>query len=197
MDATLLLALALFAVVSVGTPGPNNVMLLASGANFGLRRTWWHILGINAGLAMMIALTGLGMGALFQTVPEAALALKVLSVAYLLWLAWKIAHAGAPGEAAVKPRPMGTLAAAAFQWVNPKAWAMVLGAVANYAPTPGLAGVAVVMAVFLLVGPPLNALWTLMGREMRRLLTNPAQLRAFNWTMAAMLILSLLPVLRH
>jgi threonine/homoserine/homoserine lactone efflux protein len=190
-------ALCLFAFVAIGTPGPNNVMLLASGANFGLRRTLPHILGINLGMQGMLVMTGLGLGALLLAAPGALALLKIASLAYLLWLAWKIAHAAAPGEAGPQARPMSLAAAALFQWVNPKAWAIALGGLAAYAPGQSPAAVAVVLVIFASLGPPLNTLWTLLGRGLRQMLRNPQRLRAFNWTMAALLVASMLPALWH
>jgi threonine/homoserine/homoserine lactone efflux protein len=197
MSTEVLLALWTFAFVSIGTPGPNNVMLLASCANFGLRRTLPHILGINIGILGMLLVVGLGVGALVLAAPGAVLALKTVSIGYLVWLAWKIAHAAPPGEADANGRPMTPLAAAAFQLVNPKAWAMVLGAVTAYAPGHDLAAVAVVLVAFASLGLPRNMAWTMLGGAVRRLLSSPARLRAFNWSMAGLLLASLWPALNH
>ncbi len=121
-------------------------------------------------------------------------ALKVVAVAYMLWLAWKIARAGAPGEGKAGGRPMTFLQAAAFQWVNPKAWAMALGAVAAYVPEPSVAAYAAVAGVFALVNLPSVSVWAAAGQGLRRWLEGPGRLRAFNWTMAGLLVLSLWPV---
>jgi threonine/homoserine/homoserine lactone efflux protein len=191
MTADLFAALLAFAFVTSVTPGPNNMMLLASGVNFGFRRTVPHMLGISLGHAVMVFLVGLGVAGAFRAWPPALTVLKVLSVAYMLWLAWKIATSGAPGERAAKARPMTFLQAAAFQWVNPKAWAMALGAVANYLPVPSLAGLLTVAAVFAAVNLPSVSVWAAAGQRLRRWLDAPARLRAFNWTMAGLLVLSL------
>lgn len=200
MTLDVLTALAGFAFVLSATPGPNNVMLMASGANFGLRRTVPHMLGISLGHALMVVLVGLGLGAALQAAPWAGAALKVASVAYMAWLAWRIARAAAPeergaGDRSGGGRPFTFLQAAAFQWVNPKAWAMAVGAVSLYAPSGTLAAVALVAAVFAAVNLPSVSLWAALGTQLRRVLTSPARLRAFNWTMAALLIASLYPVL--
>lgn len=196
MNSELLIALFGFALVTSVTPGPNNMMLLASGVNFGLRRTVPHIFGITLGHSLMVFLVGLGLSGLFQAVPQAMLALKVVSVIYMLWLAWKIAHAAAPEGRDGAGKPFSFLQAAAFQWVNPKAWAMALGAISAYAADGGLPRVLIVTAVFACVNLPSVLLWAVMGEALRGLLTVPARLRAFNWTMAALLVLSLVPVLR-
>lgn len=197
MDPALFLPLVAFAFVTSVTPGPNNLMLMASGANFGLRRSVPHMLGIALGFTAMTVLIGIGLVGIFRTVPAAWTVLKAASVLYMLWLAWKIAHAAAPGEGSAGGRPMSFVQAAAFQWANPKAWAMALGAITAYAPDQNLHAIATVAAIFGAVNLPSIGLWTLIGREMRRFLGSPARLRAFNWTMAVLLVASLYPVLRH
>jgi len=134
MTFELLAALAGFALVSSITPGPNNVMVMASGANFGLRRTVPHILGIACGFVVMLLLVGLGLARLFEMFPVIRLVLTVVSALYLLWLAWKIAHAAPFGSDSARGRPFSFLQAALFQWVNPKAWMMALSAITLYAP---------------------------------------------------------------
>jgi threonine/homoserine/homoserine lactone efflux protein len=197
MTADLLLAFVLFAFATAGTPGPNNMMLLASGANFGVRRTAAHILGISAGLGFMVLAMGWGLGGLFAAVPALYEILKWVGVAYLLYLAWHIATA----KGGLKPgdpdaRPMTFWQAAAFQWVNPKAWAMALSAVTTYTPHQGYYGQVVVVAVvFMLVGTPCCVAWAAFGRGLRRFLDRPAVLRAFNVTMAVLLVASLYPML--
>ncbi|MBD1203976.1 MAG: LysE family translocator [Rhodobacteraceae bacterium] len=195
MTYELFLALLGFAFVTSVTPGPNNMMLLASGVNFGLRRTVPHMLGISIGHAVMVFLVGLGVAGVFLAHPLALTALKVAAVGYMLWLAWKIARSGAPGEGKAGGRPMTFLQAAAFQWVNPKAWAMALGSVAAYVPEPSVAAYATVAGVFASVNLPSVAVWAAAGQGLRRWLDDPRRLRAFNWGMAALLVLSLWPVL--
>ncbi len=145
----LLPALVGFAFVSSITPGPNNLMLMASGANVGLRRSLPHMLGVGIGFTAMIVAVGLGLNGIFEAFPWTHTLLEVFAVAYLLWLAWKIATAAprtpeAPGAA----RPITFLQAAAFQWVNPKAWMMVVTALTFYAADESLAAVLLVAAVF-------------------------------------------------
>ena len=188
-----LLALVVFALASSLTPGPNNLMLMASGANFGVRRTIPHMLGVGVGFALMIFLVGVGLVGLFELWPPALTVLKVVSIAYMLWLAWKIAHSAPPSatEATAGGRPMSFLQAAMFQWVNPKAWTMALTAVTVYAPRHDVAAVLAVALLFGAVNLPCVSSWAAMGTLMRRWLTAPARLRAFNWTMAALLVGSL------
>lgn len=195
MTADLLLALVAFAFVTSITPGPNNIMLMTSGANFGFRRTLPHMAGVALGFVFMAAAVGLGLVGLFEAWPASHAVLKAASVAYLLWLAWKFAHAAPPEGRGEAGRPMTFLQAAAFQWVNPKAWAMALTAVTAYAPGQGAAAVLTVAAVFGAVNLPSVGAWALAGQAMRRFLSTPARLRAFNWTMAGLLVASLWPVL--
>ena len=195
MTYELLLAFLLFAFVSSITPGPNNMMLLASGVNFGVRRSVPHMLGISLGFMIMVMAVGLGLGQLFERWPVLHSVLRYLGAAYLTYLAWKIARAGAPkpGEAAAKPFTF--LQAAAFQWVNPKAWIMAIGAITTYAPPESFTRNVVVIAVlFALVNGPSVSLWTVAGSLLRRWLDNARALKAFNLSMAALLIASLYPI---
>jgi threonine/homoserine/homoserine lactone efflux protein len=196
MSYDLFLALLGFAFVTSVTPGPNNMMLLASGVNFGLRRTVPHMLGISLGHMLMVVVVGLGLSGIFHAEPRLMVALKVAAVGYMLWLAWKIAHAAAPGTADAAARPFTFLQAAAFQWVNPKAWAMALGAIAAYAPEPDPARIAIVAGVFAAVNLPSVSVWAGAGQALRGCLSDPRKLSVFNWTMAVLLVLSLVPVLR-
>lgn len=193
MSPDLFIALTGFAFVTSATPGPNNLMLMASGANYGFRRTVPHMLGVVIGFTVMVALVGVGLMALFDLFPVAHVVLKYGSILYLLWLAWRIAHAAAPGTGDTG-RPMTFFEAAAFQWVNPKGWTMALSAIAAYAPDRGLAAAALVAAVFGLVNLPSVSAWTALGQQIRHVLTSAARLRAYNWTMAALLVATLYPV---
>ncbi|TCP60897.1 threonine/homoserine/homoserine lactone efflux protein [Rhodovulum bhavnagarense] len=195
MSFAVLTALLGFAFVSTVTPGPNNLMLMASGANFGFRRTLPHMLGILGGVTVMALLVGAGLMAVFDAVPALTVMLKVLCVGYLLWLAARIAMAAPPEDRAADSRPMTFRQAALFQWVNPKAWAMCLSAVTLYAPDRSLLSVAIVAGAFALVCLPAISVWTWLGTAVRQWLSNAARLRAFNVTMAILLVASLYPVL--
>jgi len=195
MTMDVFLALAAFAFVSVITPGPNNLMLMASGANFGLRRSLPHMLGVGLGFPMMIVPVGLGVMQVFDQWPVTHTVLKALSVLYMLWLAWKIAHAAPPPEATTQGRPLTFLQAAAFQWVNPKAWSMALGAITLYAASRDLGAILWVAGTYVGMGVISTSSWTVMGRQLRHVLSSKRRLRAFNWTMAALLVASLVPVL--
>ena len=196
MSAQLLSGLALFALVACFTPGPNNLMLLTSGVNFGLRRTVPHMTGITIGASIIMAGVGLGLGALFQAVPLLQTVLKILCVAYILWLAWRIARTDSIGHDAAEARPMTFTEAVTFQWVNGKLWMMAVSAVAAYTTTENyFLSLAVVVVLFAVVNIPSMLSWTLFGVALRRLLSDRRRVRIFNGVMAALLVASLLPLL--
>ncbi|MGR3546375.1 MAG: LysE family translocator [Roseovarius sp.] len=195
MTLDLLTALATFAFVTVMTPGPNNLMLMASGTNFGFTRSIPHMLGIGLGFPLMVACVGLGVMQVFDLWPLSYTLLKIGSVAYLVYLAWKIANAAPPRDAEASGKPLTFLQSAAFQWVNPKAWSMALSAITLYATGRDLASVLWVAGVYVVVSSISTTSWTLLGQQLRRLLKNQTRLRIFNWLMAALLIATLIPVL--
>lgn len=198
MSFDIVLAMIAFAFVSSITPGPNNIMLLASGANFGFRRTVPHMLGIGAGFVLLLLGVGFGLGALLTAVPALHTALKVAGAGYLLYLAWRIAISrGMSSGTGTRSRPMTFLEAAAFQWVNPKAWMMAITGMALYTdPARPYASVVFVAFAFGLVNLPSVSSWAAFGMALRGFLSDPARLRIFNIAMALMLVASLWPMLR-
>lgn len=195
MTIETLTALALFAFVSSATPGPNNLMLMASGANFGFWRTIPHMAGISIGFMVMLFGVGSGLTQLFDRFPVIYDLLKIASVIYMLWLAWKIANAAPVRKKTDAGAPMTFLQAAGFQWVNPKAWAMALTATTVYVGDTSLAWLALAACLFAMVNLPSVSIWTIAGQQLQRILTNPRRLRTYNWTMAILLVASLYPVL--
>jgi threonine/homoserine/homoserine lactone efflux protein len=188
-------SLALFALVSSITPGPNNLMLASSGLNFGVRRTLPHIFGISIGVAAMLVLVGLGLSTLFVRWPVLYTVLKYAGGAYLLYLAYRIGTAGPvrPGES--RGKPFTFLQAAAFQWVNPKAWIMSIGIIATYTPQQNFhLNLAVAAVVCMLVNLPSITLWAAFGSALSRVLRAPAAVRTFNLFMALLLVASLYPL---
>lgn len=185
------LSLVLFAVAGAFTPGPNNLISAASGAAFGFRRTIPQIWGVTLGFPVMVIAIGFGLGGLFTAIPQLHLILKFVGAAYLLYLAWKIARAGDPDEAAIA-RPLTVLQAALFQWVNPKAWTIALGVVPAFTTIGGdLVGeVLLIAAVMAMVSFPALALWAGFGVMMSRMLSNPRQRRIVNLFMAALVAAS-------
>ena len=192
---TISILFALLAFVATVTPGPNNLMLMAAGANFGFKRAVPHMTGIVIGVTILTFLIGAGLMALFEAFPALGIVLKIASTAYLLWLAVKIATAKPAASNETSSEPMTLMEAAAFQWVNPKTWAMALSAITLYAPSHSLSSVAIIAAVFAAVCFPAISVWTWLGTLMNKWLSSPVKLRAFNVTMALLLIASLYPVL--
>ncbi|MDG1530849.1 MAG: LysE family translocator [Paracoccaceae bacterium] len=193
MDFETLSALGLFVFVAAITPGPNNLMLMASGTNFGLRRTLPHLIGVLTGFLVMIFLVGIALVQVFELYPNVLLVLKYACLIYLFYLAYKVANAGAPDKAKGTGKPITFLQACLFQWVNPKAWAMGLTAITTFSPDQSFGAVLVVTCAFGLINIPTVLIWTVAGTHIRRLLKKPLQLKMFNYTMAALLILSVLP----
>lgn len=195
-----LVSLAGFAFAASITPGPNNLMLMASGTNYGFRRTLPHLAGVAIGFVVMLLMVGAGLGQLFDRFPAVELGLKALCFGYLLYLAFKLASAVPPAtDAAGNPeatgKPLSFLQAAAFQWVNPKAWAMSLTAVSVYLPNQSWLAIVAVALVFGAVNLPCISTWTLLGLRIRQVLHSSERLRVFNVTMAVLLLASVLPVL--
>ena len=197
LSLDLLLGFALFALVTSITPGPNNTMLLASGVNFGFNRTIPHLLGITGGFFVLVVAVGFGLGAVFQSYPLLYTVLRYVGAAYLLYLAWKIAHSGPVSESEKgESKPISYLGAAAFQWVNPKAWIMAIGAISTYTPMQGyFTNVIVIAAVFALINLPSVSVWAGCGTLLRNVLKDRRWLRLFNWGMALLLVASLYPLL--
>lgn len=196
MTLDLFLALALYALVTSITPGPNNIMLMTSGVNFGFARTVPHMLGVGVGFVVMILTVGFGLAGVFHTWPALHDILRIVSIVYLCWLAWRIASQPTGNDDMRKvARPMTFLEAAAFQWVNPKAWTMAVTAVTAYAPDQTITTLFVVAFVFGIINLPATGSWTLIGLHISRFLATPSKLRCFNISMALLLVLSLYPVL--
>lgn len=196
MPLDLLLALIGFSVVMAGTPGPNNMMVLTSGVNFGFRRSVPHILGIAIGFGVMNGLVGLGLGQIFERWPAIYTAMKIIGALYLLWLAWGIARSGPVEGGAERGTPMTFLQAAAFQWVNPKAWVIAVGAISAYSqPANYILSILLISVVMTGVTLPCVAVWTAFGSAMRHLLREPRIVRWFNITMALLLVASLWPII--
>ncbi|MDF2178396.1 LysE family translocator [Aliiglaciecola sp. CAU 1673] len=190
-------ALSLFILVGCITPGPNNLMILASGVNYGIRPSLPHLFGINLGFTLMVMGVGLGMAGVFALYPMLHEVLKVLGSVYLLWLAWKIASAPVQRIDIKKRKPFSFLQAALFQWVNPKAWILATGTVVTFslAHLEYSRQVVEIAILYLVLGMPCTATWLGFGTGLKRFLASPPRLRTFNVSMGLLLALSLWPVL--
>jgi threonine/homoserine/homoserine lactone efflux protein len=186
-----------FVFVATCSPGPNNLMVLSSGANFGLRPTWPHILGIAIGFPVLVIAVGLGLGVVFDAFPPLHTILKWVAFAYLIWLAWQILRAGRPQEKDSGGRPLTFLEAAAFQWVNPKAWALLFGVMALFTTQSGnkVVEIGVIALLFAVMCIPNGVLWAIFGRAIAGFLRDDRQRRWFNAIMAVLLIASVLPTM--
>lgn len=198
MSLDAFLALLVYAFVTSITPGPNNFMLLASGVNFGFVRTIPHMLGIGIGFFVLLLAVGFGLGAVLTAFPVLHTGLKIAGGAYLLYLAWKIAMSrslGGKGEA--RPQPMRFIDAAAFQWVNPKAWVMAITAMAVYTnPERPFLSVLLISIAFAIVNLPSVSTWAGFGTALRGFLSDPVRLKWFNIAMGVLLAATLWPMLR-
>ena len=189
----ILLPLITFVIAVSFTPGPNNVMLTASGVNFGFQRSLPHICGIVVGMPVMTMAVGLGLGQIFKLYPQLYEILKWAGSAYLLFLAWKIATSSRPKDVAAKAAPLTFLQAALFQWINPKSWIAAIAALTSF--TSGinnyLIDTLIVTAAFVLAGAGSTTLWTYFGTLIGQWLKSPKSLVIFNGVMAALIVASI------
>jgi len=192
----LLVPFLLFSIVAFFTPGPNNLMLLTSGLNFGFKRTWPAMLGVACGFAFLTLCVGLGLGALFLAYPILYTIIKYLGAAYMLYLAWKIATSDPPQVNVTSGKqPVSFLQAVALQWVNPKGWAMAVTAVSSYsAITIYPYNILFIAVFFACIGVGSSTGWAGLGMALQNFLHKPKLLRAFNVVMAMLLAASLYPV---
>jgi len=193
------IALLIFAHVAAITPGPNNIMLLASGTNFGFKKTIPHILGVFSGFMANLLLVTMGLGQLLQAAPKLYLILKIASALYLLYLAWKIANAASSAIDAntrAPGKPLTFLQAALFQWVNPKAWAAGLAAASIYLP-PEIPVAALIIFLLTFCSSTIisTCIWTILGAQLQKILSNQRQMILFNRVSALLLIACLYPIL--
>ena len=190
-------ALILFTIATSITPGPNNVMIMTSGVNHGFRKSIPHLAGIDLGFPMMLIVIGLGASQIFAIYPSIFLWLKIIGVIYLCYLAFKIASSPVQSFARSRSKPFTFLQAALFQWVNPKAWVMCIGAVVTYSTSQQayLPQVLAIALIFFMFGTPCTIAWLGFGSSLKQILSKPRHLRIFNMSMALLLVLSLSPVL--
>ncbi|MGO4714498.1 LysE family translocator [Bradyrhizobium sp. 2TAF24] len=197
MSQHLLVAFVVFAVVALYTPGPNNVMLMTSGLNFGFRRTLPHVAGVAIGYAFLVGVIGFGLGAVFETWPVLQTVLKYAGCAYLVYLAVAIARSGpADAERAAEGRPLSFFGAALFQWINVKGWVIAIGTITAYAAVASYPwNIMILTALLLVLGLSSSLAWALFGTWLKPIVTSPRAVRVFNVAMALLLLASLYPVL--
>ncbi|MEZ5777256.1 MAG: LysE family translocator [Paracoccaceae bacterium] len=191
-------ALLALAIATLFTPGPNNAMLAASGANFGFRRTIPHLLGVATGFPLMMLIVGLLLGGLFQASAVLRETLRWGGALILLWIAWKIAVSGGIGSKMGNAHPMSYVKAVGFQWVNPKAWSMAIAATSQFIlPSAPVTTATLVAATFLTLGLVSASTWAFGGQAIARWLTSARRLKIFNLIMAALIVLSVIELVRH
>ena len=197
IEFELFISFVVFGVIAAVTPGPNNVMLTTTGLNFGVRRGVPHLLGICIGFPVMLALIGLGFGTLFEHYPILHEIIKVVGIVYLFYLAWRIAMTRGGVERIERSKPINFWQAAAFQWVNPKAWIMGSSALAAYTTLDNnfFVQVAIICGTFFFITLPCAGAWLVFGASLQRLLRDPRHLHIFNIAMALLLVASILPVI--
>jgi len=190
------LAIIAFSITACVTPGPNNAMIMASGLNYGVKRSMPHYLGIVLGFPTMVLAVGMGIAQLFEIYPAMHLVLKIVGATYLSYLAYKIATAPVSGSKVTEGKPFTFIQAAAFQWVNPKAWVLAVGATVTYTTLGDgyVLQVITIGLIFMIFGAPCILLWLWGGASLKTLMGNPSTVRIFNISMAILLIASLVPV---
>ena len=195
----LYLAIFLFATAATITPGPNNIMILTSGLNFGIKRSIPHLMGVCFGFPAMVVLVGLGFGVVFERYPIFHQAIKILGVLYLLYLSWCIARSAPTSLSSDNIKPFTFFKAALFQWINPKAWVMATGAVAAYTTNTSdiVLQVLFIAFAFLAVAFPCVSMWLIFGVTLKKVLKKPSSQRLFNWAMALLLVASVIPVINE
>ncbi len=190
-------AMMLFAFTATITPGPNNIMIMTSGVNYGVKQSLPHLLGICFGFPSMVILIGLGFSVVFERYPLLHELIKIIGIIYLIYLAWAIANTGPSKMKSQSKKPMSFMKAAMFQWVNPKAWVMATGAVSAYTTQSAdfMMQVLYITLTFFIVSFPCVGTWLFFGVGLRKYLQDPIHYRIFNISMALLLILSILPVI--
>ncbi|MDX1490796.1 MAG: LysE family translocator [Pseudohongiellaceae bacterium] len=191
-----LLSLFVFTFVACATPGPNNIMLLASGVNHGIRNSLPHYFGICIGFSVLVAAVGFGLGALFSQAPLLHQVLQTIGAAYLVYLAWRIASASAVDESESSAKPLSFIEAALFQWVNPKAWIIAVGAIATFTVQSRITqSILTIVAMYFIVGVVAMGIWLTLGASLQNFLKSSKRRRVFNIFMATLLLFSLASII--
>ncbi len=190
-----LLSIFLFTLVMTITPGPNNIMILSSGLNFGIKKSLPHLFGIAFGFPIMLIAVGLGLDVLIVKYPEIHIVVKVLGVGYLLYLAFKLFTTTKRGRLEGSSKPFTFFQVVLFQWVNPKAWVMIFSGLGVFATASDLQLTTFVIALsFFIAIFPGNGAWLFLGSQMQKIIKNDVHFKLFNQTMAVLLLASIVPV---
>jgi threonine/homoserine/homoserine lactone efflux protein len=188
-------SLMVFTFVASVTPGPNNIMLFASGINHGVKKSLPHYFGICIGFLVLVAAVGFGLGALFKQSPFLHQVLQIVGALYLAYFAWKIGSANSASSSNEIRSPITFLEAALFQWVNPKAWVIAIGAISTFTIQSRIAAsIATIIAMYFFMGLLAMGIWLTLGASLQRLLNSGKRRRIFNISMAILLLLSIVPI---
>jgi len=192
-----LIAVVLFAISSSVTPGPNNITVMASGVNFGVRKSLPVFMGICVGFSVMLLLVGIGFGQIFEQVPSLHIFIKFFGTLYLLYLAYLIATANEISTSKAQVKPLTFLNGALFQWLNAKAWVVATGAIAAFT-TVGIDFYTqniTIALIFLVISFPCVGIWLFFGSVLQSKLKSKNSMKVFNYSMGGLLVLSVIPVI--
>lgn len=191
-----LISLLLFTFIAGVTPGPNNLMLLSSGANYGVVRSLPHYFGACLGFPVLVIFIGFGMGTVLINLPNAFLVMKILGTGYLLYLSWRIANSGDIDDVRCEPKPLSFAQAALFQWVNPKAWVIAMAVLAAFTMKESPVKSVIIIVLFYLITSLISkAAWLIFGNSFKRYLNTKRRRNILNYSMAFLLVISLVPVI--
>jgi len=192
------MSMVLFAITTSVTPGPNNILVMTSGLNFGVRKSLPLLTGICIGFTVMLLLVGLGFSHIFNLFPHLSLLIKITGTAYLVYLAYLIAKSSSVENGEKPTRPLGFLKGALFQWVNAKAWVVAIGAITAFTTVGEQNTIQnlTIATTFFLLSFPCVGVWLMFGTLLRQKLDNDTYLRRFNVAMSFLLLLSVFPVIR-
>lgn len=189
------IAITLFTFAAGITPGPNNIMLLASGVNHGIKKSLPHFFGICLGFPVLVAAIGFGLGIIFQQHPSLHTIIKTCGILYLLFLAWKIANANTSNAPSDVKEPISFLQAALFQWINPKAWIIAIGAISTFTvPSNITQSILIIVVVYIIMGFITMGAWLTLGVGLQKILHNDQRKKVFNISMAVLLVMSIIPM---
>ncbi|MFA0440306.1 lysine transporter LysE [Vibrio sp. 10N.286.49.C2] len=190
------LTVVLFAFSASVTPGPNNIMVMTSGVNFGVKKSLPLLIGICVGFAVMLLLVGLGFAQLFELFPSLHLIIKCIGTFYLLYLAWLIANSSGSVRTSSQARPFSFIKGALFQWVNAKAWVVATGAIAAFTTSGSnfYSQNLTIALTFFVVSFPCVGVWLLFGSMVKKWLNSDRNRAWFNYVMAGLLVVSVIPV---
>lgn len=190
-----LVSLMVFTFVASVTPGPNNIMLFASGVNHGIKKSLPHYFGICIGFLLLVAAVGFGLGTLFKQSPLLHQVLQIVGALYLVYFAWKIGSTNSASNSNEIRAPITFLEAVLFQWVNPKAWVVAIGAIATFTIQSRIAtSIATIIVMYLFMGLLAMGIWLTLGTSLQRFLNSVKRRRIFNVSMAILLLLSIVPI---